>query len=395
MMYNVIYLKLGNVPFGDELLEAYLDNSATTPLCEEAVAAVVKALNSNWGNPSSMHAKGRQAETLLDQARSEISKKLVCSDEEIHFTSGGTEGNNIVIFGAAQAKKRQGNRIVTTAIEHPSVYEPIRQLESEGFEVVRLGVDSKGRISEDELQNAINRDTILVSIMAVNNEVGTIQPVETAGKAVKAVKAPALVHCDVVQAFGKIPLKPSAMGVDILTLSSHKVHGPKGAGAIYVKKGVRLVPRTYGGTQEGKFRPGTQPMPAIAGFGAAVKALPDISAELESIAFIRDYFVRELNSLDNIVINSPPDALPFVINISVLGVLSDHMLNFLSERGVYVSSGSACAKGQQSRVLKEMGLPEDRMKSPLRISFSRFTTKEHIDMLLEGLSEGQKKFLRR
>ncbi len=381
--------------FGDKMLEAYLDNSATTPLCAESIAAVTAALNTFWGNPSSMHEKGLQANSLLEQARSEIANKLSCRDEEIYFTSGGTEGNNIIIFGAAQARKRQGKRIVTTGVEHPSVYEPIKQLETEGFEVIRLGVDRTGRISEEELTEAVNSETVLISIMAVNNEVGTIQPIEAARKAVVSARAPALVHCDVVQAFGKIPVKPALMKVDLLTLSSHKVHGPKGAGAIYVKKGVLLAPRHCGGTQEGKLRPGTQPIPAIIGFGAAVKALPDINAEMESVRAVRDYFVDGLNHLDNIVVNSPPDALPFVINISVLGILSEHMLNFLSERGVYVSAGAACAKGQRSRVLTEMGLDDARLKSPLRISFSRFTTKEHIDMLLEGLSEGQKKFLRR
>jgi len=332
---------------------------------------------------------------LLEQARCEIAKKLFCRYEEVYFTSGGTEGNNIVVFGAVQALKRQGKRIVTTGIEHTSVYEPIKQLESEGFEVMRLKVDNTGRISEEDLKNAINSDTILVSIMAINNEIGTIQPIEAAKKAVETARAPALIHCDAVQAFGKMTVKPSAMGVDLLTLSSHKVHGPKGAGAIYVKKGVHIAPRLYGGTQEGKLRPGTQPLPAISGFGAAVKALPNIAFELENACKIRDYFVSELKHLNNIIINSPPDALPFVVNLSVLGVKSEHMLNFLSERGVYVSSGSACAKGQQSRVLKEMGLDDERLNSPLRVSFSRFTTKEHINMLLEGIGEGQKKFLKR
>jgi len=376
-------------------LEAYLDNCATTQLCDEAVSAMVKALNNCWGNPSSMHAKGQQAEKLLEQSRSEVAKKLFCREEEVYFTSGGTEGNNIVIFGAAQALKRQGKRIVTTGIEHPSVYEPIKQLEAEGFEVVRLKVDNTGRISEEALKAAVNSDTILVSIMAVNNEVGTIQPIEAAKKAVETARSPALIHCDAVQAFGKMPVKPSAMGVDLLTLSSHKVHGPKGAGAIFVRKGVHLVPRHCGGTQEGKLRPGTQPMPAIAGFAAALKALPDIGFELDNVRKLKDYLIAGLSNLDNIVINSPPDALPFVVNISVIGVLSEHLLNFLSERGVYLSAGSACAKGQKSRVLKEMGLDETRLKSPLRISFSRFTTKEHVSMLLEGIAEGQKKFLRR
>ena len=375
-------------------MEAYLDNSATTPLCEEAVAAMGKALNTCWGNPSSMHTKGQQAEMLLEQSRSEVAKSLSCRDEEIFFTSGGTQSNNILIFGAARALKRQGNRIVTTDVEHTSVHEVLSQLETEGFEVVRLGVDNRGRINEDELHHAVTAETILVSIMAVNNEVGTIQPVEAAKKAVKAARSPALVHCDAVQAFGKMPVKPSAMGVDLLTVSAHKIHGPKGAGAIYVKTGVHLVPMLFGSTQEGRLCPGTQPIPAIAGFSAAVKALPDITTNFENACILRDYFLNGLEQLDNIAVNSPPDALPFVVNISVLGVLSDHMLNFLSERGVYVSSGSACGKGQKSKVLSKMGLDEDRLRSPLRVSFSRFSSKQHIDMLLEGIAEGQKRFLR-
>ncbi len=375
-------------------MEAYLDNSATTPLCEEAVAAMLKALNTNWGNPSSMHTKGQQAEIKLEQARTEVAKKLSCRDEEVFFTSGGTQGNNILLFGAARALKRQGNRIVTTDVEHASVNDSLNQLEAEGFEVIRLGVDQTGKINEDELYNAVTADTILLSMMAVNNEVGTVQPVETAKKAIAAAHSPALVHCDAVQAFGKMPLKPSAMGVDLLTVSAHKIHGPKGAGAIYVRTGARLVPMLFGGTQEGKLCPGTQPIPAIAGLGAAVKAFPDIAAGLENAGLLKDYFLSGLNHLDHIAVNSPPGALPFIVNISVLGVLSNHMLNFLSDRGVYISSGSACGKGQKSKVLTKMGLDEDRLRSPLRVSFSRYTTKVHIDMLLEGIAEGQKKFLR-
>lgn len=380
---------------GDETLEAYLDNSATTPLCEEAIAAMLKALNTNWGNPSSMHTKGQQAEIKLEQARTEVAKKLSCRDEEVFFTPGGTQGNNILLFGAARALKRRGNRIVTTDVEHTSVDESLRQLEFEGFEVIRLGVDSNGKIDENELYDAVTAETVLVSIMAVNNEVGTIQPVEAAKKAVTTARSPALVHCDAVQAFSKMPLNPSAMGVDLMTVSAHKVHGPKGAGAIYVKTGVRPVPMLFGGTQEGKLCPGTQPMPAIAGFGAAVKAFPNLATGFENARLLKDYLLNGLKHLDNITVNSPPDALPFVVNISVLGVLSDHMLNFLSERGVYVASGSACGKGQKSRVLTKMGLDEGRLLSPLRISFSRFTSKEHIDMLLEGIAEGQKRFLRK
>lgn len=279
---------------------------------------------------------------------------------------------------------------MTTSVEHPSIDETVKHLENEGFEVIRLGVDKNGRISERELFEAVTPDTILVSIMAVNNETGTIQPVEAARTAITRAKSPALVHCDAVQAFGKLPLKPAAMGVDLMTVSSHKIHGPKGVGALYVKKGVRLSPIVFGGSQEEKLRPGTQPMPAIAGFGAAAAALPNLAAELKEVTELRDYMRDRLLALGGVVINSPDDALPYVTNISVLGINSEPMLNFLSSRGVYVSSGSACSKGHQSSVLKNMGLSDEVRKSPLRISFSRFTTKEEIDMLIDGIAEGQK-----
>lgn len=371
-------------------MTAYLDNSATTPVCEQAVEAMMTAVTQLWGNPSSLHQKGIEADEMLEKARSNIARRLFCRDDEIFFTSGGTESNNLAVQGAAHAMRRRGKRIVTTSVEHSSIDETVRHLETEGFEVIRLGVDSKGRINEKELFEAVNSDTILVSIMAVNNETGTIQPVEAARTAVMRAKAPALVHCDAVQAFGKIQLKPAAMGVDMMTVSSHKIHGPKGVGALYVKKGVRLSPIVFGGLQEEKVRPGTQPMPAIAGFGAAAAALPNPTVELNRVAELRDYMCERLLELDSVVINSPSDALPYVTNISVIGVNSEPMLNFLSARGVYVSSGSACAKGHQSSVLKNMGLSEERRKSPLRISFSRFTTKEEVDMLIEGIAAGQK-----
>ncbi len=371
-------------------MTAYLDNSATTPVCEQAVEAMMTAVTQLWGNPSSLHQKGIEADEMLEKARSNIARRLFCRDDEIFFTSGGTESNNLAVQGAAHAMRRRGKRIVTTSVEHSSIDETVRHLETEGFEVIRLGVDSKGRINERELFEAVNSDTILVSIMAVNNETGTIQPVEAARTAVMRAKSPALVHCDAVQAFGKIQLKPAAMGVDMMTVSSHKIHGPKGVGALYVKKGVRLSPIVFGGLQEEKVRPGTQPMPAIAGFGAAAAALPNPAVELNRVTELRDYMCKRLLELDSVVINSPSDALPYVTNISVIGVNSEPMLNFLSARGVYVSSGSACAKGHQSSVLKNMGLSEERRKSPLRISFSRFTTKEDVDMLVEGIAAGQK-----
>lgn len=371
-------------------MTAYLDNSATTPVCGEAVEAMKTAVTELWGNPSSLHQKGIEADEMLENARSNIARRLFCRDDEVYFTSGGTESNNLAVQGAAHAMRRRGRRIVTTSVEHPSIEETVKHLESEGFEVIRLGVDRKGRISEHELFDAVTPDTVLVSIMAVNNETGTVQPVEAARTAVTRAKSPALIHCDAVQAFGKLPLKPATMGVDLMTVSSHKIHGPKGVGALYVKKGVRLSPIVFGGLQEEKLRPGTQPMPAIAGFGAAAAAMPNLTAQLKKVTELRDYMCERLLSLGGVVINSPEDALPYVTNISVLGINSEPMLNFLSSRGVYVSSGSACSKGHQSSVLKNMGLSDEVRKSPLRISFSRFTTKEEIDMLIDGISAGQK-----
>lgn len=371
-------------------MEAYFDNSATTIPCPEAVEAVAYAMMECWGNPSSLHAKGMDADELLGKSRESIAKKLFCSPDEIVFTSGGTESNNLALAGAAHKLSRYGKRIVSTVVEHPSVYETLTRLETEGFEVIRLGVDAGGRINEDELFEAVNGETILVSIMAVNNEVGTIQPIEAAKKAVNAARSHALVHCDAVQAFGKLPLKPSSLGIDLMSISSHKIHGPKGAGALYIRKGVDILPRTYGGLQEKQLRPGTEAMPAIAGFGAAAKALPDMKLSLEKTTELRNYMVKRLKETGGIEINSPEDAFPYITNISVIGRRSEPMLNFLSDAGIFVSSGSACSKGHKSRVLTAMGLDGSRLESPLRISFSTDNTKEEIDYLIEKIALGQK-----
>ncbi len=370
-------------------MTAYFDNSATTKPCAEAVEAMTDALTNCWGNPSSLHYIGLEADKVLENARREIAARLSCDSSEIYFTSGGTESNNLALTGAARKLKRQGKRIVSTSVEHPSVDETLNRLADEGFEVIKLKVGTDGKINEDELYSAITADTVLITMMLVNNEVGSIMPVAAARRAAARAKAPALIHCDAVQAFGKMPVKPSALGVDMMTVSSHKIHGPKGVGALYIKKGTKINPLVYGGEQEMKIRPGTQAMPAIAGFGAAAKALPDIVAELEKITELRDYMLDGFKKLGGIEINSPCDALPFVTNISVTGIKSEPMLNFLSSKGVCVSAGSACSKGKKSRVLTEMGLDRDRMESPLRISFSRFTTKEEIDYLIGMIAEGK------
>jgi len=372
-------------------MKAYFDNSATTRPCPEAIDAITRTLAENWGNPSSLHYLGTAAGKVLTDARQSIASRLSCDRDEIFFTSGGTESNNLALTGAAYKMKRYGKRIVSTAIEHPSVDETLNRLSSEGFEVIKLGVDSFGRIDENELFEAVTPDTILVSVMLVNNEIGTVMPVASARKAVLRARSQALIHCDAVQAFGKMPVKPSALGVDLMSVSSHKIHGPKGTGALYIRKGVRLQPLLSGGEQEKKIRPGTEAMPAIAGFAAAADALPDINTELSSVTALRDYMVSVFKKEGGIKINSPEDALPFITNISVIGIKSEPMLNFLSSEGICVSSGSACSKGKKSRVLTEIGLDRDALESPLRISFSRYTTKEEIDFLCEKISEGKEK----
>ena len=376
-------------------MEAYLDNSATTPVCPEAVKAVNNVLTNYWGNPSSLHYGGIEAAQVLDNARHSIARTLSCDDDEIIFTSGGTEANNLAVFGAAHAYRSRGMRIIISSVEHPSVNEPVNQLEKQGYDVIRLHTDKEGRFDERQLLAAVNSATSLISIMAVNNEVGTIQAVEKIKQAVRRFNAPALIHCDAVQAFGKIPLKPSALGVDLMTVSSHKIHGPKGAGALYVRKGVKIAPHIFGGGQEQGRRPGTEPLPAIAGFAAAADALPDIRIQLEKTTQLRDYMLGRLSELNNIVVNSPEDALPYVTNISVLGIPSEVMLNYLSEMNVYVSGGSACSKGKRSRVLSAMNLEQERINGAIRISFSRYTTKAEIDYLIEGISSAQKSIMKR
>lgn len=371
-------------------MEAYLDNSATTQPCKEAVEKMNYALRTCWGNPSSLHSKGIAASELLEEARNNIAKKLSCESDEIFFTSGGTESNNIAVFGAAYAQRRRGSRIITTSIEHSSVEESVKALENQGYDVVRLRVNERGVIDERQLYAATNPSVVLISMMYVNNEVGSIQPVEFAKRAVVHSGANALIHCDAVQAFGKVQLKPYNMGVDLMTVSSHKIHGPKGAGALFVKKGTKLVQHSFGGLQENKIRPGTEPLPAIAGFGAAAAAIPDYSESLKYVTDLRNYMVAKLRTIEGVRINSPENALPYITNISVEGIPSEVMLNYLSGLGIYVSSGSACSKGHKSRVLKAMNLSDDVINTALRISLSVFTTKEEIDYLIGGIASARK-----
>ena len=363
---------------------AYLDNSATTPLCIKAKERMVDAIENTWGNPSSLHEKGIEADLLLKSARRAVANALSCTEKEIIFTSGGTEGNNLAVFGAAHQGKRKGNRVITSAVEHPSVQKAFDRLEAEGFEVIRIPTDKKGFVDFAELEKAVNEKTVLISVMAVNNEVGTIQPVEELSKIAKRKNAPALIHVDAVQAFGKIPLTPKKWGIDLMTVSSHKIHGPKGTGALFIKEGTKLSPVAAGGGQERDIRPGTEPMPAIAGFYGAVEELK-VKESLLKMTELRDYLANELANRDFVTVNSPENALPYIINLSLKGLRSETVLNFLSDMEIYVSSGSACSKGHKSPVLTAMGLDDALIDSSLRVSMSRMTTKEQLDYFLNGI----------
>ena len=375
-------------------MEAYLDNSATTPLCKTAKEKMLYTIENCWGNPSSLHQKGIDAHLLLCDARKEVAKALCCDEKEIFFTSGGTEGNNIAILGAARSNARKGKKVITTRVEHPSVLKTFNQLENEGFQVTYISTDESGCIVINELENAVDENTVLISVMAVNNEVGTIQPFGDIRQIVKKKNSSALIHVDAVQAFGKIPLNPKKSGVDLMTVSSHKIHGPKGTGALFVKQGTKIKGVSFGGGQENDIRPGTEAMPVIAGFYGAVKEM-NVKSNLEKVAALRDSFVNKLKEIPGVSINSPDDALPFIVNISLDGLRSETVLNFLSDMEIYISSGSACAKGHKSYVLTAMGLDDKRIDSSLRISLSRMTTEEELDYFIEGIKMAMKVIMKR
>ncbi len=366
----------------------YLDNSATTRVLPEAAEKAARLMTEGYGNPSSLHALGFAAHRALEEARELLAGRLFAKPEEIFFTSGGTEANNLAVLGAAEALKRRGNRIVTTAAEHDSVLAAMDALEKQGFEVIRLAPDSRGHIAPEQLDAAVDARTVLVSLMLVNNETGAIFPVEAAGRALRRAKAPGLLHVDAVQAFGKLDFSPARLGADLVTVSAHKIHGPKGVGALYVRKGARISPRALGGGQEKNLRSGTESVPLIGAFGEAVRMLPKVQETLPKIQTLNALLRAELAQLPEVALNSPQDALPYVLNFSAGRVRAETMLHFLSGREVYVSAGSACGKAKPSHVLTAMGLPKERVASALRVSFSRFSTEDDVYALTEGLREG-------
>ena len=376
------------------MTEHYLDNSATTRVSQLAAEKSLQIMTECYGNPSSLHTKGMQAEQELINARKIIADSIKAKETEIYFTSGGTEANNTAIFGTAKAKARLGKKIVTTAIEHSSVLEACEALQKQGYEVVYLTPNENGIVTAQALENAVDSDTILVSVMAVNNETGAVMPIEHISRIIKSKKSNALFHTDMVQAYGKIHIKASKIGADLISLSAHKVHAPKGVGALYVKSGVRISPLHFGGEQERKLRPGTEALPLIGAFGSAVSEF-DIDKNLQYVKELNEYAKEKLLSLDGVYLNSPENALPYVLNLSVLGIRSETMLHHLEASDIFVSSGSACAKGKKSHVLKALGLSEKRADSAIRISFSKLNTKEDIDALYEAVKIGTKTLVRK
>lgn len=376
-------------------LVAYFDNSATTKPCKEALEIANLALTEYWGNPSSLHDLGSAASGMLRKSRKQVSKLLGVQDSSFYFTASGTTANNTAIFGAYNKLKRQGNRIVTTSIEHPSVGEPIKYLESQGVEVIRINPDKYGKINEDELLSSINESTILVSCMAVNNEVGSILPVNSIRSAVKCAGAPALIHSDCVQALSKIPVTPKTIDADIITVSGHKIHALKGVGGIYLKTPNLIKPYILGGGQESNLHSGTEATPAIFSFGAAAEAASDVKGHFEYVKSLKEHFINGIRDIPCITINSPDDAIPYIANISIMGLPSQPTVNFMSNKRIAISAGSACKLGHRSPVLTAMGLPPQVIDSAVRISFSRYNTRSEVDLLINAVKEAAEKYGKR
>ncbi len=366
---------------------AYLDNSSTTKPSKRAVQYITRSLEGNWGNPSSLHRIGMEAEIALNDARECIAHTVNARADEIFFTGSGTEANNTALLSVLKAKSR-GGRIITTAIEHPSVLETAKRLGDYGFEVVSLKPDNNGIVPLSALENALTDNTLLVSMMLVNNETGAVQQIKEAVSLTKRIAPLALFHCDAVQGYGKLPVNVKSLGVDLLSASGHKIHGPKGIGFLYCKKGVHINPLITGGGQERGMRSGTESVPLIMGLMGAAEELPkpeiQLNVQQELFNYTRDRLLKI-----GAVINSPEGCLPYILNISLVGYRSETLLHFLESRNVFVSSGSACAKGHGSYVLNEMGLESKRVDSALRISFSRYNTKEDSDMLVSALEEAK------
>ena len=381
-------------------MEVYLDNSATTRCFPEAARLMYQVMTEDYGNPSSLHQKGVDAEKYVREAKEIIAKNLKVEPKEIYFTSGGTESDNLALMGAAHANQRAGKHLITTRIEHPAILNTMKELEKQGFQVTYLPVDDQGVVRIADLEAALTDETILVSVMYVNNEIGTIQPVEEAAKLVHATVPGAVFHVDAIQAYGKVMIRPKQQGIDLLSVSSHKFHGPKGAGFLYCSSKVNLHPIIFGGGQQSGMRSGTENVPGAAGMGLAAQlAYQKFEQKKAHLNELRRYFLEGIHKLDDVSINGWDETAdgeecidkraPHIVSVSFTGVRSEVLLNALSDRGIYVSSGSACSSNHPalSSTLQAIGLNKKLIEGTLRFSFCENTTKEELDQALKALQE--------
>ncbi|MBR3294375.1 MAG: cysteine desulfurase [Oscillospiraceae bacterium] len=368
-------------------MEHYLDNAATTRVCPEAAEAALAAMTECYGNPSSTHAKGREAKKLLDKARSQVAAAVGCADAELVFTASGTESDNWALLGGAEAMHRKGRHIISSAVEHDAVRKCLDDLESRGYEIVRLKPDETGAISPEAVAQALREDTILVSLMLVNNETGAVTDISAISRILREAKSEAILHTDAVQGFLKIPFSAKTLGADLISISGHKIHAPKGVGALYVRKGLRLKPLLLGGAQEAQRRAGTEALPAIAAFGAACEAghavFDDSRAHMKALRQSAMEMLRpEIQELQLI-----GGGAPHILSLSLPGWRSEVLINYLEAQEVYISRSSACKKGARSHVLEAMGLRPAVIDGAIRVSFSRMSTREDVDALCRGLIE--------
>lgn len=371
-------------------MEVYLDNSATTRCFDDVAALMTQIMCNDYGNPSSLHLKGVQAENYIRYAKETIAKTLKVNEKELIFTSGGTESDNIALIGGAHANYRRGRHLITTQIEHPAILQTMKHLEEEGFRVTYLPVDSYGLIGLEDLKRAMTNDTILVSIMHTNNEIGALEPVTEAGALIKRMNPCTLFHVDAVQGFGKARIYPKRMNIDMLSVSGHKIHGPKGVGFLYVNEKTKLAPILFGGGQQQGLRSGTENVPGVAGLAKAVELIyASLEQDVEQLYELKQYFVEGLHGLEGLKLNglTGRDSAPHVVSVSVRGVRSEVLLHALEDKGIYVSAGSACSarKPQPSATLKAIGVEKELLGSTIRFSFSLFTTREEIDYTLQAM----------
>nr|WP_177296307.1 cysteine desulfurase family protein [uncultured Blautia sp.] len=373
-------------------MEVYFDNSATTRCYDAVKEIVIRTMTEDFGNPSAMHLKGVEAEKYVKDSAAKLARILKVQEKEILFTSGGTESDNLALIGAAMANKRSGNHIITTAVEHPAVGQPALFLQEQGFEVTYLPVDNRGVVKLDALEAVLRPDTILVSVMYVNNEVGAVMPVEEIGRRIREKSPKALFHVDAIQAFGKYRIYPKKMGIDLLSVSSHKIHGPKGVGFLYINEKAKLQPQILGGGQQSGMRSGTDNVPGIAGLGVAAEEIyHDLDANVERMYSLKEHIAKGLEKIPDIRINGMAlrEGAPQILSISVMGVRSEVLLHSLEERGIFVSAGSACSshKRKPSSTLTAMGMAKDQIESTVRLSFSEENTAEEADYFLQVMGE--------